>query len=241
MKIARIVIPSTMDELGRSSATLFSAGCNLDCKFCHNHDLIRYTGSFIPAESIIEQIKKSVVISCIVITGGEPTIHDDVCDFSTMLKEETGLDVYMNTNGTRPEVVERLLAVVKGIAMDVKTSFATYPAAITGNVDTSSIIRSFDRLIEASNDIKIEFRTTVVNPFSGKKDVLEIASELEAKRFNGYYALQQYDPSQVRPPWNSTCKACSTSEMIEIASSIKKCPFKVFVRTFDRGIVKINF
>ena len=73
------------------------SGCNLKCGFCDTrHD----DGVFMQDEEIIAKVQLYNAKQ-IVLTGGEPTLFID-SDFVQDLKDQTGLEVAVETNGTRP-------------------------------------------------------------------------------------------------------------------------------------------
>lgn len=73
------------------------SGCNLACEFC---DTIHQNGAMMTAQEIISEVKKySGNAQLIVLTGGEPSLFIDE-SFVSALKEETGLPIAIETNGT---------------------------------------------------------------------------------------------------------------------------------------------
>lgn len=73
------------------------SGCNLKCGFC---DTQHENGSVLSDDEIISQIKMKPS-SQIVLTGGEPSLFIDE-KFIKRLKDETGLPIAIETNGTNP-------------------------------------------------------------------------------------------------------------------------------------------
>ena len=71
------------------------SGCNLQCSFC---DTDHKEGIAMSDQEIIDEIKKYKAQQ-IVLTGGEPSLFIDE-DFIGRLKEETGLRIAIETNGT---------------------------------------------------------------------------------------------------------------------------------------------
>ena len=88
---------------GVPSVFIRFSGCNLKCGFC---DTLHEEGAFMPDEDIITAVKKQPSRQ-VVLTGGEPSLFID-SDFIRRLKEETGLPVAIETNGTRelPEGID---------------------------------------------------------------------------------------------------------------------------------------
>jgi pyruvate formate lyase activating enzyme len=129
-------------------------------------------------------------IEAVVISGGEPTLQDDLVDFSRKIKE-LGFLLKLDTNGTRPKVLgglyeEKLLDYV---AMDIKHKFDSYEGIINVRCDIEKIKQSID-LIKNSG-VDYEFRTTVVPAFHTLDDIKAIILQLSGvKRF----IIQEFIP-----------------------------------------------
>ena len=59
------------------------------------------------------------------LTGGEPLLHPDFILALAPLLLDRGLSVYLETNGTLPDALERVIGVVRFVAMDIKLESAT--------------------------------------------------------------------------------------------------------------------
>ncbi len=160
-----------LDYPGHVAATLFTGGCNFSCPFCHNADLVLNPGAQpeIPMEEIRAFLRKRQgILDGVCITGGEPTLQPDLKEFVREVRE-LGYLVKLDTNGYRPEVLERLLDedLLDYVAMDIKASKENYTRAVGFDSDTgvSSIaIEPIERSVELlkGSRIEYEFRTTVV-------------------------------------------------------------------------------
>ena len=67
---------SLLDFDNRISCTLFTAGCNFRCPFCHNGPLVIDVAHApkIPWEEILTYLKKRKnVLDAVCVSGGEPT------------------------------------------------------------------------------------------------------------------------------------------------------------------------
>ncbi|MBU2490854.1 MAG: anaerobic ribonucleoside-triphosphate reductase activating protein [Proteobacteria bacterium] len=161
MIIANMLDSSVIDYPGRMSAVVFTAGCNFSCPFCHNPQLVDYTG---PGDVSEEQVfdlleSRKGFLDAVVVTGGEPTLHADLPNFLARIKA-LGLAVKLDTNGSRPGMLSRLLSagLVDRMAMDIKTLPENYPCTVAPRVDPADIRKSI-RLIKESG-VDHEFRTT---------------------------------------------------------------------------------
>jgi pyruvate formate lyase activating enzyme len=192
MRIAGFIKNSFVDFRGKVAAVIFTPGCNFDCYYCHNRELISSSSvnSGLCEEDVLSFIeKRHSLLDGIVISGGEPTLQDDLSLFLEKLKKYS-LPIKLDTNGSRPAIIKTLIdeSLVDYISMDIKAPFDKYPEVSGANFDLECIKLSI-RLIMMSN-IDYEFRTTVV-PELDLEDLEEIALYIKgAKR----YTIQQYRP-----------------------------------------------
>ncbi len=189
---------SMIDYPGKLSSVIFTMGCNFRCPFCHNMDLVERKLPSIPEQDILSYLEKSKdLIEGVVITGGEPTIQKDLADFIKKLKNK-GLYVKLDTNGTNPSVIEKLIkeGLVDFISMDVKAPLEKDKYSSCSGVNLSeNMINSIKKSIEliSSSGIEHEFRTTFVPKIMDEEDVLKIAESLPK---NSKYVIQQFVPQK---------------------------------------------
>lgn len=166
-----------LDYPGRVACTIFTAGCNMRCPFCHNASLVTHIDSenTFSVEEVLSYLKKRQgILEGVCITGGEPLLQSDIKEFITEVKN-LGYSVKLDTNGTFPDKLKDLVnsGLVDYVAMDIKNSKAKYKmTAGTENLDLSKIEESVDFLI--NGNIDFEFRTTVVNEFHTVEDIQDI-------------------------------------------------------------------
>lgn len=190
-------VPTTMiDWEGKLATTLFVGGCNFRCPWCQNPDLVLRPEKLANIEwgEIEKHLRnKEGWLDGVVISGGEPTIHNWLYELLAAVKS-LGYPVKLDTNGSEPKVLEKVIEkeLVDFIAMDIKTSFAKYDNSCGVTVDTEKIKKSINMILNSSVDY--EFRTTAVPGFVSESDILDIASYIKgAKR----YVLQQFSPKRV--------------------------------------------
>jgi pyruvate formate lyase activating enzyme len=169
MKIGSINKTSLLDYPGKLSAIIGTQGCNMRCPWCHNFYLIPYDftcySSRVEKENFLSFLaQRKNFLEGVVITGGEPTIQSDLLELCENVKE-MGFAIKVDTNGTNPKVLNRLLKheLVDYIAMDIKTDLNQYKRLFRENIDESEILKSIDIIMSA--DKPYEFRTTCVSPF----------------------------------------------------------------------------
>jgi len=183
-----------LDYPGHTACTVFTAGCNFRCPFCHNASLV--TG--VPAERYSEEEilsylkKRSGILDGICVTGGEPLLQADLPHFLEAVKA-LGVRVKLDTNGSRPELLRSLIGqgLVDYVAMDIKNTWERYPETVgIPGFDTAAVRESAALLMEGQ--IPYEFRTTVVKEFHTVEDIQHIAMDLQGA--SGYY-LQNFEDS----------------------------------------------
>jgi anaerobic ribonucleoside-triphosphate reductase activating protein len=182
---------SLIDYPAKISAVIFTQGCNFRCPYCHNPELV-YPQSFqehIPENSVFDFLsQRQGKLDAVTITGGEPTLHNDLPDFIARIKE-MGFLIKLDTNGSNPVMVKQLIDsnAIDYLAMDIKAPFSKYHQIVRAEIDISSIKQTISLIRNSSLDY--EFRTTLVENFLTVDDVLLMGSMLyKAKR----YSLQQF-------------------------------------------------
>ncbi|MCG6534099.1 MAG: anaerobic ribonucleoside-triphosphate reductase activating protein [Syntrophales bacterium LBB04] len=191
MKIGSLQKVSLIDYPGKIGAIVFTQGCNFRCPYCHNPELVlpSLSGECIPEEFIFSYLdKRKGKLEAVTITGGEPSLQDDLPRFAQDIKA-AGYMVKVDTNGSRPDVLEELLKnrLVDYIAMDIKAPLKKYNA-ITNTPDSDKTIGHSIKLIMDSG-IDYEFRTTIVNTQLTSADILAIGKMIKNAPL---YALQRY-------------------------------------------------
>ncbi len=163
-----------VDYPGKLAATVFTGGCNLRCPFCHNAVLVLHPdqAEHLREADILDFLsRRRGLLDGVVLSGGEPLLHDGAGDFLRRVRE-LGFAVKLDTNGCFPGRLEQLLRdrLVDYVAMDIKNSPEKYPQTVgIPGLDLTPIRESIALLRETGVDY--EFRTT--------DDILAIGRWLE--------------------------------------------------------------
>ena len=179
-----------MDFEGHIASVFFTQGCNFRCGFCHNPELIAQKDNHITFDELdkLIQTAKANWVDGICITGGEPTMQKTIVETAAFIKMR-GQALKLDTQGSFPETLAKVVPHCDYIAMDYKAPAAKYPSITKVKVDTKKIRRSLDLLIHGN--VPYEIRTTVVPGLHTEDDIRAICRELEGvKRF----ALQTFKP-----------------------------------------------
>lgn len=174
---------SFLDWEAHISAVIFCIGCNFRCPWCHNGELALGRGEPLGLAQILAGIKRrAAFLDGVVISGGEPTLQPGL---PALAREITalGLPVKLDTNGSRPEVIEKLLneGLVEHVAMDVKAPLdaASYERLTGTRADVEKICSSME--IIKSRAPSYEFRTTYVPALHSCEDLLALREALRGE------------------------------------------------------------
>lgn len=113
-----------MDYPGRIALVLFTSGCNFDCSYCHNPELKEMQEGTLAGETALAEItQRKAIIDAVVITGGEPTLHgEDLVSFISALKKSfPAMLLKLDTNGSDPGFLEKVIGAVDMVAVDLKS------------------------------------------------------------------------------------------------------------------------
>ncbi len=177
MGIAGLMRLSTIDFPGRLAAVVFVSGCHYDCFYCHNRALIAFDGPEIPMVEIWRFLqKRKGLLDGVVVSGGEATLWQGLPDFLERCKHN-GFATKLDTNGSRPEEVSRLLSegLLDYVAVDYKAPFAKY-AEVCGAGACGEKVRETFEVLLSQNAVPFEARTTVF-PALSEQELLQMAKE----------------------------------------------------------------
>ena len=179
-----------LDYPGKVACTIFSAGCNFRCPFCHNASLVSGSGELPFAfEDVVSFLqKRRGVLDGVCFTGGEPLLNDAVQELAKIAKN-LGYMVKLDTNGSFPEKLQTAIdsTWVDYVAMDIKSSIGRYHLLCGNNRIVDKVQKSVE-LLKNSN-VEFEFRTTVTGNLHRVEDFAEIGRWIApVKR----YFLQPY-------------------------------------------------
>lgn len=197
MKFGGIQKTTLLDYPGEVAATLFVAGCNFKCPYCHNPELVNKDKrlNYIEWDEIKKYLqKRKNVLGGICITGGEPLLYEEIKGIVDEV-HALGLKVKIDTNGSFPERLKKIN--MDYIAMDIKTSLNKYD--MIGYVGRDNIVTKIRNSIEwtIKSEIEYEFRTTVVPGIVEIDDIKDIVSTIKGAK---KYVLAKYRPKNTLDP-----------------------------------------
>ena len=183
MKILGIEKVSLVDYPGKICATIFTGGCDFRCVFCHNSGIVNEEYKPYSEDEILEYLEsRKNLLDALTISGGEPTIQKDLCEFIKKVRA-MGYLIKLDTNGTNPEVLKHLMdkKLLDYVAMDIKNNFADYGEIIDNpNFDTKKVKESLKLLQEGK--VPYELRTTLVAHYHTEENIKKMANELAGEK-----------------------------------------------------------
>lgn len=151
-----------LDFPGQVACTVFCAGCNFCCPFCHNASLVNGSGELpFSVEEVTDFLRKRRgILDGICLTGGEPLLGDTMLEIAAYAKE-LGFKVKLDTNGSFPEKLAAAVdkKLVDYVAMDIKSSPEKY-AHVCGNDSVLDAVKASVAFLQQQH-VEFEFRTTV--------------------------------------------------------------------------------
>lgn len=230
MKILGLNKTTLLDYPNRVACTIFLGGCNFRCPFCHNKDIVLasdYITEYSQDNIFTFLKKRKGILTGVCVTGGEPTVHNDLPDFIAAIKQ-LGYKVKLDTNGSNPAMLAQLISdgMIDYCAMDIKNCpekydiSVSFPASATPAVyDFASIRQSVEILLSQSctdsSGFTYEFRTTLVKELHEEPDLHAICKWIAGA--NAYY-LQSYVESD-----GVFCKSFHAHDENTLASFERLC------------------
>ena len=187
-----------------------------------SHDMIDEQSFF----NFLDQRKN--MLDAVVICGGEPTLQSDLYDFIKKIKKK-GFLVKLDTNGRDFKIVEKLISdkLIDYVAMDIKHPHEQYEKLVWVKLNTDFYINyhaTVQLLLE--DKIDYEFRTTVMKPHHGPKEIEEIVKYIQwAKN----YFIQNFVPGKMINP-NFEAIKFSENELEEMKLIAEKYVQKCSIR-----------
>jgi len=229
MEIKGLIESSLIEWEGKLSAVLFLPRCNLRCRYCHAGHLIIHPERLesIPLERVMDYLRRQQGwLDGVAITGGEPTLHaEELLELISRIRA-LGFAVMVETNGTRPEWVERLIKgrFLEAVSMDLKAppSPEEYRRVAGVPVDTEDVRHSVE-LIKHSG-LPHELRVTLVPGLVGRRELEAMLPTLEGAET---VALQNFLPDHCLSPELRTVIPYSPQEMDAfqqlVAPLVRRC------------------
>jgi pyruvate formate lyase activating enzyme len=211
---------SLSDYPGRISAILFTRGCGFRCPYCHNPELVdpgRYAAALDEGAVLAFLDSRRGRLDGVVISGGEPTFHEDLPQLLARLKT-MGFALKLDTNGSNPSMLRQLIAdrLVDFVALDVKAPFAAYGRVAGPEADPVAVRSSIRAVLDSA--IAHEVRTTWCRALLSVDEMRQIAREV---RGCAVLAVQAFRPSAALDSAMLREPVPSTAELEEVRAAVE--------------------
>ncbi|MDD4616762.1 MAG: anaerobic ribonucleoside-triphosphate reductase activating protein [Alphaproteobacteria bacterium] len=192
-QIYEITTFSMLDYPNELSCIVWISGCNLRCKYCHNPDIVKNRGEKDDAEVLAFLRARQGRLTAVVFSGGEATFCPTLPNLVRKAKE-LGYKTKLDTNGSNPGVVRRLLD--EGLLDMVALDYKAPPNLVEKVCGTARFENDFREtlqlLIDRGNEGRVAFevRTTVSPDILSEEDVSWMIEDLDMRGYRGTYYLQ---------------------------------------------------
>jgi pyruvate formate lyase activating enzyme len=179
MKIRIAGINSSFSDWpGRPCVVVFTQGCNLRCPWCQNVYTVDPSGGReVETDFLLHEILKFLpLIDSVMLSGGEPLLQVDACKELVSMCKAKGLRVGVETNGTLPAALKKILPLLDFLAIDVKAPLsdeALYRKVTGGGFD--GITRNVKLSLELASRSGVEWeaRLTLVPTLTASEGIVE--------------------------------------------------------------------
>ena len=188
---------------------IYLSGCDYKCKGCNTPYLLET--KFEQETDLLEVVKEMRnnigMVEGIFFTGGEPCFQKAALLYLAKKAKEIKLKTVLDTNGSKPEVIEALLKdrLIDLVVMDLKAPFNELFEKVTRSstwfVPSEEIMKQVKETLQAlkayDEETEIIFRTLILPGLVFRKEDLEkIGKEIE--RINCSWELKPYSNSEVK-------------------------------------------
>lgn len=118
-------------KLGERQTFIRFRGCNLECQYCDTIDARSLEGDCICEGRVLKNpvsvidAAKCVTEQWVSLTGSEPLLQPDFLQKLCIVLKAQGRRIYLETNGTLPDAMQRVIDNVDVVALDFKIPSAT--------------------------------------------------------------------------------------------------------------------
>lgn len=169
---------STVDWPGKLATIVFFQGCNLRCPWCQNVDGISLDGGGdANVEDIVERLERlRPIVDTLVVTGGEPTLQPEACLELLENAKELGFYCAIETNGSNPQALERVLPALDFVVIDAKAPLSDPElyARVTGQTRAGGLTDKIKESLTLAigSKAEVEARTTVVPALNDDEQII---------------------------------------------------------------------
>lgn len=185
------ITPFTLvDYPSITSCILWFAGCNMRCSYCYNPEIVFGKGKYSYSDALSFLQKRKGLLDGVVLSGGECTLDYGIIELCEEIKK-LGFKVKIDTNGSRPQIIEELLAkqLVDYVALDFKA-----PEKLYKQVTEKSFFAFFNQTLGylIKSNIPFEVRTTYHSGLLTQDDLTQMSHFLEKSGYKKPFFIQDF-------------------------------------------------
>ncbi|SCY80053.1 pyruvate formate lyase activating enzyme [Flavobacterium anhuiense] len=179
-----------LDYPHKTACIVWFAGCNMQCLYCYNPDIVLGKGKINFNEVLTFLKTRKGLLDGVVLSGGECTLHKKIIDFIKEIKA-MGFAVKIDTNGSNPKILNSLIRdqLIDYVALDYKSLPHTFKK-LTQSGLFSEFQATLSLLIQSN--IPFEVRTTFHSSLITESDFIQMIKYLESQNFEGNYYVQHF-------------------------------------------------
>lgn len=215
------------DDFNTRCIILYTSGCNLRCSYCFNPELVINPIKMRLSDNTILNylIKNKPLYNTIVITGGEPTIHNEIVYWCKKIKE-IGYNIELCTNGINYNIIEELVHnnLIDFFRIDLKVP--EYKYKTVGYKTLEEYNNTLNSIKLVSKNSKYEIRTTLHQQLLNNDDLNSIVQTLYKLNIENYGVLL----------FNNNCKTIGTLKDFENVYNLENIHFKNFKIYRERSL-----
>ncbi|MDH5806860.1 MAG: anaerobic ribonucleoside-triphosphate reductase activating protein [Candidatus Methanomethylicaceae archaeon] len=238
--VAEIIPLSFSDYPKEPCCVIFFSGCNFDCGYCQNWKLKKQLKEhIIEIEKIKEIISKNNLINACKISGGEPLLQFEALIEIGKFVKSLGLKFGIDTNGSLPNVLEKVIPLLDLISIDIKAPLnkEKYSRIIgLNNPPISSIIKSLEIAIKSNAylDIRIViipgYNDSIEDIKSITKTLIDLGYEEKESKGKASFTLMEFVPENAHKDEFKKIMAPSIQKLLSLASSSGLKNVKIYHR-----------
>lgn len=230
MRISGFQKFSMIDFNDKLCAVVFTQGCNFQCPYCHNPELVPMLSNkeLIPQEDLLNFLKSRLgKLDAVVITGGEPLLQKNLIPFLNKIKD-LGYLIKLDTNGLLHRNLKIALesGLIDYVAMDIKSTLKDYENVVQVKVAEENLRKSIELIKDSGIDH--EFRTTVVEGLVTIDMVKEIAETLVN---DSNYYIQNFAKSHHLDIAYENAIGYSKEKLDNVITSLQRLGYKIKLRS----------
>ena len=183
-----------VDYPNKTACILWFAGCNMDCVYCYNPEIVYGKGKISFAEIEIFLESRIGLLDGVVLSGGECTLHKSITTLCEKIKSK-GFKIKMDTNGTNPKVIQKLLDanLLDYVALDFKSLKQSFK-----DITNSDKYENFETTLKLLLTSKIDFevRSTFHRDLITIRDLITMKKMLCDFGYKKTFYVQQFVSSK---------------------------------------------